>query len=347
MLPPLTRMYFSSGLPRAAEIIGDIYICTPCSIADNMRKVGGVTAVLAMVEAAESREMLHFALSLLQCVLKYNARNARDMQKCHGYHLLGLFLHHRISFFDRHCLELLFQITICQGAGSVKVLPVSEKPSYLQKTLSLQEPVRQISGVPEAVSKLVSMNSDLDSGFDVSSNPSKFDDQGSSYGSIVDTVDSFGQDSSIGAGVSDLGVDTNVEDIDCVLLANPEMMEHVLLDWTLWVIAPISIQLAIVGFIGRLVAEQRYHKHNMTILRRLNTMQHLLVTLQRGDVETEVLEAVVDVVALMLKDGFLSAELQLVADFVLMTFDPTSFTEGNFTMTSQLPSSVRALSTIA
>ncbi|XP_073395858.1 protein SPIRRIG [Physcomitrium patens] len=324
----------NGGIPRDAEMFGDIHICTPLNIADNMRKVGGVAVVLAMVEAAESWEMLHLALSLLHSVLKYNPRNARDMQKCHGYHLLALFLHHRMNYFtvDKRCLDLLFEIASCQAAVSVKPLSGVENPAYLQRMMSIQEPVRQISGVPDSITKLVHMDSGMDSGFDVSSNPSKFDDQVSSYDSIFDTAESFGiPESSTGPGISDIGVvDASIGDVDdCRILSNPDIMVHVFLDWTLWSSpkCPLATQLAVMAFIGRLVSTKRYRKHNMTVLRRLNLMHHLLELLQR-DVETPVFEAAVEILKLILQDGFVSSELQVVADFVVMTFDPSTLVEG-------------------
>lgn len=330
----LIYMHFP-GIPRAAEISGDVHICTPSSIADNLRKVGGVAVVLAMVEAAKSSEMLHLALSLLHSVLKYNPRNARAMQRCYGYHLLALFLHHRMNFFDKQCLDLLFKIATCQAAAPAKSLPGTEKPAQLHKATSLQDPVRQISGVPDSITRLVHVDSGLDSGLDVSSNPSKFDDQGSSYGSLFDPAESFGQESSTGPGISDLGViDTSADDDDSDVLSNPDMVAHVLLDWTLWSTASVVTQLAVMGFIGRLVSMKRYRKYNMTVLRRLNLMQHLLVILQR-DVQIPVFEAVVELVTLILKDGFILGELQLVADFVVMTFDPSPSIEGTPAITRE------------
>lgn len=316
------------GIPRAAEISGDVHICTPSNIADSMRKVGGVTVVLAMVEASKSSEMLHLALSVLHSVLKYNPRNTRAMQKYYGYHLLALFLHRRMDFFDKQCLDLLFKIATCQAAVRGKTLSGTEKPAGLQKAMPLQEPVRQISGVPDSITRLVHADSGLESVLDVSSNPFKFDDQGSSYGSLFDPAESCGQESSTGPGVSELGViDTSSDDDDCDVLSNPDMMAHVILDWTLWSTASVATQLAVIGFVGRLVSMKRFRKYNMTVLRRLNLMQHLLVILQR-DVQVPVFEAVVELVTLTLKDGFILGELQLVADFVVMTFDPSSSTEG-------------------
>lgn len=332
------------GIPRAAEISGDVHICTPSNIADNVRKVGGVAVVLAMVEASKSKEMLHLALSLLHSVLKYNPRNARDMQKCHGYHLLALFLHHRMDFFDKQCLDLLFKIATCQAGPSVKTLPGSERPGYLQKAMSVQEPLRQISGVPDSITRLVHVDSGIDSGLDVSSNPSRFDDQASSFSSVYDPTESFGQESSIGAGISELGViDTSTEDDDCDVLSNPDMMVHVFLDWTLWSTASPSIQLAVLGFVGRLVSTKRYRKYNMTVLRRLNLMQHLLgilnLLMQRSD-EIPVFETVAELLTLILKDGFISTELQQVADFVVMTFDPSSSIEGTSAVTGPISNQV-------
>ncbi|GMP90849.1 hypothetical protein CsSME_00041801 [Camellia sinensis var. sinensis] len=84
------------GIPRFGRLLGDIYICRQCVIGDIIRPVGGMAVVLALVEAAETRDMLHMALTLLACALHQNPQNVRDMQKYRGYHLLGLFLYRRM-----------------------------------------------------------------------------------------------------------------------------------------------------------------------------------------------------------------------------------------------------------
>jgi hypothetical protein len=301
-----------------------------------MRKVGGVAVVLAMVEAADMPVMLHLALSLLKCVLQFNPRNMRDMQACHGYHLLAIFLHRRMTLFDIRDLDILFDIASCQASVSPKPVLLQEVAVLtmtVPKTASIKEPtVRQMSGVVPDLGpspKFVSKDSGIDAELDAISFPSKFDDQGSSYGSVFDHAESFGHEGSMGAGISELGgVDTSVEDVDCIVLTNVEMVEHVLLDWTLWVTAPISVQLAILGFIERLLVRHRYHLHNMTVLRRIDLVKRLLIILQRGDVEILVVEKLVNLLALMLKDGFLPVELNTVADFVVMTFEPLGMMRG-------------------
>lgn len=299
------------GLPRLARIYGDIHICTPCNIADSMRKVGGVAVVLAMIEAADTCETLHLALSVLVSMLQSNPRNARDMQACRGYHLLALFLHRRMAFFEARDLDLLFRIASCEAS-------FAQKPP--QTTVTSSEPAGH--------------HRSLSAGFDTALNLFGFssrvpDDQTSNYGSTVDYPESLGMGGSVGGGVSDIeGFDLPIEDIDCIVLANPEMMEHVLLDWTLWVTAPIGVQLLLLSFIERLVSMHRYRLHNLTVLRKLNLVQHLLVTLQRGDVEIEVLEKLVVLLGIILEDGFLPSELKYVADFVVMTFDPPHVVKG-------------------
>lgn len=310
---------FCLGLPRFARIYGDIHICTPCSIADSMRKVGGVSVVLAMLEAADTSEMLHLALSVLVCMLQSNPRNVRDMQACRGYHLLALFLHRRMAVFDMDDLDLLFQIASCEASFVQK--PVTHNPT----TTHIQD--------NSAKSKHLSSKSlGIDSALNLFgfSSPQTLDDQSSNYGSAFDYAEGFALDSTIGGG-SDVnkGIgDLSVEDVNCIVLANPEMMEHVLLDWTLWVTAPIGIQLGLLGFIERLVSMHRYRSHNLTVLRKLNLVQHLLVTLQRGDVANPVLEKLVVLLGIILEDGFLPSELKYVADFVVMTFDPPHVPRG-------------------
>lgn len=299
-----------SGLPRVARLYGDVHICTPSSIADSMRKVGGMAVVLAMIEASDTPEMLHLALSVLVSMLQSNPRNARDMQACRGYHLLALFLHRRMALFGTHDLDLLFQIASCEA-------------SFVQKR------ARQTNFTPESVS-ISKVNSGIDTALNLFGFSSRVpDDQASNYGSTKDYPESFTVEGSIGGAVSEVEeFDPNVEDVDCIVLANPEMMEHVLLDWTLWVTAPIGVQLGLLGFIERLVSMHRYRLHNLTVLRKLNLVQHLLVTLQRGDVEISVLEKLVVLLGIILEDGFLPSELKYVADFVVMTFDPPHVMRG-------------------
>ncbi|BBN02508.1 WD repeat and FYVE domain-containing protein 3 [Marchantia polymorpha subsp. ruderalis] len=308
----------SGGLPRLARLHGDVYICSPCSIGDNIRSVGGVAAVLALIEAAESREMLRCALSLLVCVLHSNPRNLRDMLSCRGYHLLALFLHRRMSLFRMQDLDLLFQIAACEASP---FLPSSKAAE--PATGSLRE-----AGTPGSV------QADLAT---VDYTPLRInsDDQTSSLGSF-DQSDYFAHDEVLTA-ISEAGTGDASEhgQGNSIVLSNPEMMEHVLLDWTLWVTAPVPIQVSLLGFIERLVAMHCYRVHNLTILRRINIVQHLLVTLQRGDVEIPILEKLVILLGILLEDGFLAAELKYVADFVVMTFDPPDPVAGAVNVTRE------------
>ncbi|KAL2535695.1 Beige/BEACH domain [Forsythia ovata] len=256
-----------------------------------------MAVVLALVEAAETRDMLHMALTLLACALHQNPQNVRDMQKYGGYHLLALFLHRRMSLFDMQSLEILFQIAACEASFSEQ-----RKKRTLHRTLS-----------PAAM-----VNEDS---FD-ELNLSMFRDEFSPVGSPGD-MDNFSVQKDMFSDVPELEIaDMPTETSNCIVLSNSDMVEHVLLDWTLWVTAPIPIQISLLGFLENLVSMHWYRNHNLTILRRINLVQHLLVTLQRGDVEVTVLEKLVVLLGVILEDGFLPSELELVVRFVIMTFDP-------------------------
>ncbi|KAI9128466.1 hypothetical protein K1719_001459 [Acacia pycnantha] len=47
------------GIPLFGRLYGDIYICKHCVIGETIRPIGGMAVVLALVEAAETRDMLH------------------------------------------------------------------------------------------------------------------------------------------------------------------------------------------------------------------------------------------------------------------------------------------------
>lgn len=266
-------------------------------IGDSIRTVGGMAVVLALVEAAETRDMLHMALELLACALDQSPQNVQEMQALRGYHLLALFLHRRMSLFDMHSLETFFQIAACEASFS--------EPQKLQISRSVVFPT----------------GTSPESSLDDLSLP-KFSDDFSSVGSHGDLDDFSAQKDSF-SHLSELeNNDIAEENTNCIVLSNADMVEHVLLDWTLWVTAPVSIQIALLGFLEKMVSMHWYRNHNLTILRQINLVQHLLVTLQRGDVEVPVLEKLVVLLGVILEDGFLVSELELVVRFVVMTFDP-------------------------
>lgn len=287
------------GIPRFGRLVGDIYVCKHCVIGDTIRPIGGINVILALVEAAETKDMLHMSLMLLACALHQNPQNVRDMQKCRGYHLLALFLHHRMSLFDMQSLEIFFQIAACEASFSE---PRKVRTNALSPAATVNEP----------------SSDDF--------NLSKFHDEFSSVGSQGD-MDDFSAPKDSFSHISELeSTDMQVESSNCIVLSNADMVEHVLLDWTLWVTAPVPIQICLLGFLEHLVSMHWYRNHNLTILRRINLVQHLLVTLQRGDVEVAVLEKLVVLLGVILEDGFLPSELELVVRFTIMTFDPPELT---------------------
>ncbi|PIN18448.1 hypothetical protein CDL12_08885 [Handroanthus impetiginosus] len=289
------------GIPRFGRLLGDIYVCKQCVIGDTIRPIGGMAVVLALVEAAETRDMLHMSLTLLARALHQNPQNVRDMQKYRGYHLLALFLHRRMSLFDMQSLEIFFQIAACEA--------------------SFSEP-RKIRAVQNSLSPAATVN---ETSFE-DLNLSKFRDEFSSVGSQTD-MDDFSAPKDSFSHISELeNTDMPTETSNCIVLSNADMVEHVLLDWTLWVTAPVPIQISLLGFLEHLVSMHWYRNHNLTILRKINLVQHLLVTLQRGDVEVPVLEKLVVLLGVILEDGFLPSELELVVRFVIMTFDPPELT---------------------
>uniref|UniRef100_A0A803LFL4 Uncharacterized protein n=1 Tax=Chenopodium quinoa TaxID=63459 RepID=A0A803LFL4_CHEQI len=259
------------GIPRFGRLQGDIYVCKPCVIGDIIHPIGGMVSVLALVEAAESRDMLHMALTLLSCALHQNPQNI---------------------FFKIAACEASFSEPKKVGGSHFSLSPVTSAPEASFEELNL----------------------------------SKFRDEFSSLGSHGD-MDDFSAQKDAFNHISELETaDMPAENSNCIVLSNADMVEHVLLDWTLWVTAQVSIQIALLNFLEHLVSIHWYRYHNLTVLRRLNLVQHLLVTLQRGDVEVPVLEKLVVLLGVILEDGFLASELENVVRFVIMTFDPPQLT---------------------
>ncbi|KAI3676425.1 hypothetical protein L1987_86033 [Smallanthus sonchifolius] len=55
------------GIPRFGRLHGDVYVCKHCTIGETVRPIGGQAIVLALIEVAETNDMLHTALMLLAC----------------------------------------------------------------------------------------------------------------------------------------------------------------------------------------------------------------------------------------------------------------------------------------
>lgn len=289
------------GIPRYGRLSGDVYICNQCTIGDTVQTVGGMPVVLALVEAAESRDMLHMALELLALSLQQSHQNVKNMQALRGYHLLALFLHRRMSLFDMQSLDIFFRIAACEAS-----FPEPQKSK-----------INRTAGYASGMSPEASLD-DL--------TLPRFADDMSSGGSHGDLDDFSAQKDSF-SHLSELeNADLAGETSEFIVLSNADMVEHILLDWTIWVAAPISVQITLLGFLERMVSMHWFRNHNLTMLRRINLVQHLLVTLQRGDVEIPVLEKLVVLLGVILEDGFLASELELVVRFIIMTFDPPELT---------------------
>ncbi|KAL8236293.1 hypothetical protein R6Q59_017374 [Mikania micrantha] len=281
------------GIPRYGRLHGDIYVCKHSIIGETMRSIGGLTMVLAMVEAAETRGMLHMGLTLLGCALHQNPQNIRDMQSYRGYHLLALLLHPKMSLFDMHSLEIFFQIAACEASfPGPKKLKKLDNPPPVE---TIQESIFEEHNLTNEASS-VSSHGEMDNFLENRDNLSHL----------------FALDN------NELPAETS----NCIVLSNADMVEHVLLDWTVWVAASVPIQIALLGFLQNLVSNHWYRNHNLTVLCKINLAQHLLVTLQRGDVEVPVLEKLVILLGVVLGDGLVISELEHVVRFVIMTFHP-------------------------
>ncbi|KAL4588131.1 hypothetical protein LXL04_001011 [Taraxacum kok-saghyz] len=308
------------GIPRFGRLHGDVYVCKHCVIGETLRPIGGISVVLALVEVAETSNMLQMALTLLACALNQNPQNVRDMQACRGYHLLALFLHSRMSLFDMRSLEIFFQIAACEASFP--------EPKKLEETHNHNHNHNNYLSPSATMNEFNDLN-------DMSS---KFRDEVSSASSHEDAMDDFSLHKDSFSRMSELDDDNDIdappETSNCIVLSNADMVEHVLLDWTVWVAAEIPIQISLLGFLENLVSMHWYRNHNLTILRRINLVQHLLVTLQRGDVEVPVLEKLVVLLGVILEDGFVISELEHVVRFVIMTFDPPELSRSDISRES-------------
>ncbi|GJP30676.1 hypothetical protein CLOM_g4532 [Closterium sp. NIES-68] len=124
-------------------------------------------------------------------------------------------------------------------------------------------------------------------------------------------------------GATSLGSPTaavSAEEASELVLCSPGLVLHVLLDWTIWSIAPLQLQHELLDFLNLVVAHSRFRRHNVALLRRLDVVHRLLLALQHTELDPAVIHKLVRVLGGVLGAGFLPAETKQVSDFVLMTF---------------------------
>ncbi|XP_021770284.1 protein SPIRRIG-like [Chenopodium quinoa] len=282
----------STGIAHFGELYGDISICRRCIIGNVVCPVTGIAVILAIIESAETRNMLHIALTLFASALNQNSHRAEQMKACKGYQLLSLFLCRKIALFDMKCLQILFKIV------------VSEDPP---KVVDSQTIISSAKAMPQAISPEVDLAESQDS---LSS---------MNYHGEIHDFSTNGEKTNHVNGYSN---DTKATLLISGALSDADIVEHVLLDWTLWVAAPVSIQLEILDFFENMVSAYKFKDHNLSVLRERNVVQHLLAALHRDDIEVLVLEKFVILLAVILEHKFLDTELESVTSFVLTTFEP-------------------------
>lgn len=256
-----------------------------------MCPVTGIAVILALIETAKTSNTLHIALTLLASVLQRNPQRVQQMKACKGHELLSLYLQRKMSLFDVQCLDILFKIA------------VSEDPLKLKNS-------QTTSPFAEALPLSSSLEANTAEFLD---NISPMGNHGSVHDFSTNGITSHNFDRVANTTAASL-ISSAISDADIV--------EYVLLDWTLWVIAPISIQLQILNFFENLITVYTYKDHNLTVLRERNIVHHVLAALRRDDVEMLVLEKFVILLSVILQHEFLDSELESVATFVLTTFDP-------------------------
>jgi len=249
-----------------------------------------IAVILALIEAAETTDMLHIALKLLASVLRQNLMNVQEMKTCRGYHLLSQFIHRKMSLCDIQCLEVLFKIAVSEDSSKLNNRQTSLPPSTI---------------MPEDIFMDV--------------NSSEFQEEIDADGYYNNHDDFYENRENCNKPET---TDAIVGTLISGALSDADLVEHVLLDWTLWVTAPAPMQLGVVNFLENLVSVHKYKDHNLTVLRERNIVHHLLVTLHRDDVELLVLEKMAILLCIILQDKLLDSELESVATFVISTFHP-------------------------
>ncbi|KAL9227543.1 hypothetical protein vseg_003221 [Gypsophila vaccaria] len=297
LVDPVIFPLSPNGMPQSGHLCGDISVCRRCVTGNIIHQITGIAVVLALIESAETTDMLYTALRLLASVLHQNLQSAKQMKACRGYELLSSFLRNRINLFDVQCLHVLFKISVHEDSF------ISE----VQYNMSSPELKSQVTSSEFETEKI------LDELY-VAEYHEKLDDSLANEEAFSHRSEPVHSNTAVAISLSGA-------------LSDGDLVEHVLLDWTIWVTSPLSIQMEILNFVETLVSVYKYKDHNLIILHERNIVQHLLIALHMDDIEVPVIQKFVVLLTVILEGKFLESELNSVTKFMLTTFDPPEVTQ--------------------
>ncbi|KAI9289228.1 hypothetical protein BC943DRAFT_300701 [Umbelopsis sp. AD052] len=99
-----------------AYLIGSPLVVRPASVDDVLWKVGGFSAVLKLVEVAETPSTLYKTLGILFEAVRCSWRNSEDMERLHGYEILAYLLKQKRDIIEIDHLERLLSFIGKDGA---------------------------------------------------------------------------------------------------------------------------------------------------------------------------------------------------------------------------------------
>jgi hypothetical protein len=101
------------------------------SVASCLRRIGGVSAILLLVEASDTPELLVKSLQLLMSLVQGNAINTSDMENAKGYEIIGYFLKET----QQHFVTVEVMDSLFEFAGFRKDSP---RTSVIANTLAFK-----------------------------------------------------------------------------------------------------------------------------------------------------------------------------------------------------------------
>ena len=98
---------------RTAEWLeGAAQAFQPLTVADGIRRIGGMAVGLLILEQAKSTPVLNKAISLIRALVSSNAKNLQEMKRISGFQTMGMLIRNRVRLCDQESVAALFDMAV-------------------------------------------------------------------------------------------------------------------------------------------------------------------------------------------------------------------------------------------
>eukprot|EP00002_Diphylleia_rotans_P002696 TRINITY_DN11707_c0_g1_i5.p1 TRINITY_DN11707_c0_g1~~TRINITY_DN11707_c0_g1_i5.p1 ORF type:complete len:2690 (-),score=406.88 TRINITY_DN11707_c0_g1_i5:1272-9341(-) len=106
----LKNIAAASGQHGNIDIEGQVSLIWTQSIADIIRRIGGVSCFMSLIERSSSYEYMNILLEILATIIRLNAKNGMEMDRIGGYEILSSILKSKQQMIYPNTVKIIFSL---------------------------------------------------------------------------------------------------------------------------------------------------------------------------------------------------------------------------------------------